>query len=410
MTAHAFLSASGSKIWLACTPAARAQEKYPDEDSEFSLEGTFGHDLADAKMAAQYDGDKDALNVFHAGNQDRWQKYWTLEFDEYVQGYVNRCLELIAKVKAECPDAIVLREQKLDFSDWVPQGFGTGDLVIVADKTLYVRDLKMGRGVRVDAQDNSQCRLYGAGALATYGMLYGFENIDVSIDQPRLDHLDSEVITRQELAVWMDDYVKPRAAMAWNGEGEFVAGEHCTFCRARHECRKRAEYNAETVAKYSPDDDFATFAPTMSDEEIAALLPRLDDYIKWAKGLKAWALREQTFERRTFPGLKLVAGRSVRKIVDYDALVKKFTTEGIDEALLYERTTLGITAIEKLVGKKKFAAWTEAVVDALDGQVVAPALVHKPPGKPKLVLESDQRPAWVPENAADIDFGDLEDE
>lgn len=407
---HAFLSASGSKIWLACTPSARAQEPYPDTESVFSREGTFAHGLATARLEIKLKRDKDALNKFHAANKEAWAEFRTQELTDYVEGYVERCMVLIDEVRAKCPDAIVMLEQRLDFSRWVPEGFGTGDLVIVADRVLYVRDLKYGKGVWVDAENNSQMRLYAGGALDTYGMLYDFDVIDVGIEQPRLDNFDQERLTREELTAWLDDYVAPRAALAWNGEGEFVAGDHCTFCRARHDCAKRAEHNLATVAAYSPEDDFKTLAPAMSEEQIAEILPKLDEFIRWAKDLKDWSLREQVFGRKKFPGLKLVAGRSVRKITDIEALVLRLIDANVDARLLYQPPELlGLTALEKLVGKKKFGEIAGAQLDAM-GDEEAPSLLKKPPGKPKLVPAGDKRPEWVPENAADIDFGNLEDE
>lgn len=399
MAAHALLSASGSKIWLNCTPAARAQEAYPDTESKFSREGSFGHELAAALLATYLNGNDGAdIELVHAVETGAdAEEFLTPELREAVDGYVHRCIDLIEALRAEHPDAIVLLEQRLDYSDWVPEGFGTGDLVIVTGKTLYVVDLKLGKGVWVDAVDNSQMKLYAAGAYATYGLIYPFEEISVTIDQPRLDNLSSERFTREELQTWLEEYVKPRGQAAWNGEGPYVPGDHCTFCRARHDCKARAEAALEVVKDYSPDDDFKTLAPALSDDRIAEILPKLDMFIRWAKDLQDWALRKQVFGEKKWAGLKLVAGRSLRKITDQDALAAKLAEAGVDEALLFERKLLGITGLEKVVGKKKFAELSEG-------------LVVKPPGKPKLTTLDDKRAEWVPENAADIDFGGFEDE
>jgi hypothetical protein len=403
MSAHAFLSASGSKIWLACTPSARAQEHYPDEESVFSREGTFAHGLATARLEIQLKRNKNALNEFYAANADAWKEFYNQELADYVEGYVTRCMELIERVLAECPDAIVLLEQRLDFSRWVPEGFGTGDLVIVGDLVLYVRDLKYGKGVWVDAQDNSQTRLYAGGALDTYGALYGFEEIDVGIDQPRLGNLDQERLGRAELEKWLDEHVAPAAQLAWNGEGLFVAGDHCTFCRARHGCAERAKYNTTALEHYDPDADFSVMAPTLTEEQVAKVLPRIDDFIRWAKDLKSWALREQVMGRKQWPGLKLVQGRSVRKIVNPDALADRLIKHGgVEEALIYERSLLGITELERVVGKKKFAELTK-VPEGFD------PIIKKPPGKPKLVPLSDPRLAWTPDDAAAIEFDDFKE-
>lgn len=403
MSAHAFLSASGSKIWLTCTPAARAQEAYPDLESVFSREGTFGHGLAGARLNIELNRDKGALNTWYnePGVAAEWSEFYNTEFAEHVEGYVQRCLDDIKAVLAVCPDAVILMEQRLDFSRWVPNGFGTGDLVIVADRRLRIRDLKLGKGVRVDAEDNSQLMLYAAGALDTYGMLYDFDEIEVTIDQPRIDHLDTVVISRDQLEVWLDEYVRPRAQMAWDGTGEFVAGDHCGFCRARHGCAARAAHSQAVVALYNPDDDFKLMAPAMTEEQVAAVLPRIDEFLRWAKDLKAWALREAVIGKKEWPGLKLVAGRSVRKIVDQDALAAKLTAGGIPEAVIYERSLLGLTALEKAVGKKKFGELSKAAKGEAE-------LVVKPPGKPKLVPESDKRLPWVPQDLDVIEFDDMD--
>ncbi len=397
MAAHALLSASSSKIWLNCTPAARAQLAFPDEESVFAREGTFGHALAVARLAPllglplEPDETEDALRASADGQE--FLKPGT-DLSDRVDEYVARCVELSEALRAAERDVLILLEQRLDYSDWVPEGFGTGDLVIVTPSTLYVRDLKLGRNVFVDAEDNSQLKLYAAGALATYGMIYPFEKIVVEIDQPRRNNLGRDEFTRDELHTWMTDFVQPRAALAWNGEGEFVPGEQCTFCRARHTCRARSDAALAVAASWDPDADFAKAPPNLSDPEIAALLPRLDGLVRWANDLQKWALAQAVTGGKQWEVLKLVSGSSVRTVKDADGLVMALTLAGIDEALLYERALLGITDLEKLVGKKKFA---ELSAD----------YVIKPPGKPALATLDDTRPAWEPEDAADRDFGGL---
>lgn len=385
LRAHAKLSASGSKKWLTCTRSAKLEELFPDEQSAFAAEGTFAHELFEAYLRLHLDVTDENGYACEALIQD---KQWSMEMAEHVDAAVEAAIERIDEAREQCRDALVLIEQRLDFSRWVPEGFGTGDLVIVSDDVLEVMDLKYGKGIPVDARDNSQMRLYALGALSQFGHLYDIKRVRTTILQPRLDNYSSEELTVEELLQWGDDYVRPRAKLAWDGEGEFVPGEHCTsgFCKARFQCPARAEAALEVARS-----DFALQPPELlTNEQLLAVLDKADMAAKWLSDVQAYALR-QAEAGVEIPGWKLVEGRSNRKYADADAVAQKLLESGIDEAVIYERSLLGITAMEKALGKKKFA---ELVGD----------LVTKPAGKPTLTRVDDKRQAISSVASAAADF------
>lgn len=363
MSAHAILSASGAKRWLTCPPSARLEEQYEDQPSEYAEEGTAAHALAEAHLGLS----KKALA------KARKSEYYDQSMEDYVARYVDIVLERYAEAQARSKDAVLLLEQRLDFSEWVPEGFGTGDVVIIADGVLEVIDLKYGKGVQVDAEDNPQLRLYGLGAWQAWELMYDIRSVRMTIVQPRLDHVSTSEMITEDLLEWAEGYVKPRAALAWEGNGEYQAGDHCRFCKAKATCRTRAEANL-ALAAY----DFRQ-GPELDQSEIADILGRIDDLVSWASDVKTYALEQAEKHGVKWPGWKLVAGRSIRKYVDPDQVAAALVAAGYDEALIYERSLLGITAMEKTVGKKAFA---EILGD----------LVVKPEGKPTLAPENDKRP------------------
>jgi len=299
--------------------------------------------------------------------------FYSLELEDHIQTYLDIAIEKINSARARSKDAVILLEKRLDFSPWVPESFGTGDLVIIADGVLEIVDLKYGKGVPVSAVGNSQMRLYGLGAINQFSCLYDFEIVRMTIVQPRLDNISTDEITVDELLNWGETYVKPRAEMAFKGEGEFVAGDHCRFCRARYTCRARAEANLE-LAKY----EFREPA-LLTHEEIAEILFKADELLAWITDIKTYALDQAQNHGVKFPGWKLVEGRSNRKYIDENAVAQTLIIEGYKEEEIYTKSLIGITAMEKLLGKKRF--------EELLGD-----LIIKPPGKPTLVPESDKRP------------------
>lgn len=370
MAKHALLSASSAHRWMSCPPSARLTEGYKDEGSDFARQGTDAHTLCEFKL-------KQGLGMKEEDPTENLD-YYDEEMEQCASEYAAFVLEQVAKAKESCEDPIVLIEQRLDFSQYVPEGFGTGDCVIVADGTLSVIDYKHGLGVLVSAERNPQMMCYALGALALFDDIYDIESVSMTIFQPRRENISNYTISREELLVWADEVLVPTARLAFDGEGEFSAGEHCQFCKAKAVCRKRAEYNLE-IAKY----DFA-MPDTLDEGEISYILTRADELAKWAGDVKDFAL-QQALAGTCYPGLKVVEGRSTRKYTDEDAVAQAVTENGFDP---YEKKLLGITAMTSLLGKKKF-------------EEILGGLTHKPPGKPALVPESDKRKAM---NTAADDF------
>ncbi len=383
--AHALLSASGSVRWLACPPSARLEEQLPDETSSYAQEGTFAHSLAELHLKS-YLGRIAAKEYTKKLEQLKKHDFYCQEMEDYIQQYFDLAVEKINEALTRSKDASIFVEQRLDFSPWVPEGFGTGDVVLISDGLLEVIDLKYGKGVPVDAESNSQMRLYGLGALNQFDMLYDIETVRMTIVQPRLDSVSSEELSTQELLAWGGEVVKPKAELADKGEGEFCAGDHCRFCRAKATCRARAEANLE-LARYDFQDP-----PLLDSDEIAEILFKAEELQKWAKDIQDYALDQAQNHGIKFTGWKLVEGRSNRKYSDEEAVKTKLVAEGYEEKkILKEPELLGITAMEKAIGKKKFS---ELLSD----------LVIKPAGRPTLVPESDKRPEIQSIDSAIADF------
>jgi hypothetical protein len=379
---HAKLSASGSEKWMTCTPSAKMEEPFPDESSSFAAEGTFAHAVFEQELnhfLGRPTEDLDPADV---------EQYDSPALRDHVMDAVRAVIERIKEAYTQCEDPKILVEQRLDFSPWVPEGFGTGDVVIVTDKWIEVMDLKYGKGIVVEAEDNSQFRLYALGAYNEFNHLYDIKRVRMTVLQPRLNNYGSQEITLQELLDWGNKEVKPKAKLAWAGEGEMVAGDHCTkcFCRARYQCPQRAKQAYELA-----NQDFALVEPELlTIEQIAAVLPKADQLIDWLNDVKAYALK-QAEKGETVPGYKLVEGRSTRRYSKEEDVVSRLLAAGVDEALIYEKSLLGITAMEKLLGKKKFASLLEEVI-------------VKPAGKPTLVPEKDKRPVLTAAASANADF------
>ncbi len=367
---HALLSASSSHRWLACPPSARLCENYEDTGSEYAQQGTDAHSLCEHKL-------KSALGM-ETKDPTESLAFYDEEMEECACGYAEYVLSLVEEAKKSCKDPAVLIEQKLDFSRFVKDGFGTGDCVIIADGTLYIIDYKHGKGVEVSATENPQMMLYALGALELFDGIYDIDTVRMAIYQPRRENVSVCVMAKDDLLQWAYNDLIAKAKLAYDSEGEFNAGEHCRFCKAKAVCRKRAEYNLE-LARY----DFEMPA-TLEDDEIAAILIKADELAAWAADVKEFAL-QQALSGVKYDGFKIVEGRSNRKYTDEDAVADTVKKAGFDP---YEPKLLGITAMEKLLGKKKFA-------EILKG------LVEKPQGKPTLVPESDKRPPMnIGENAA----------
>lgn len=359
---HALLSASSAHRWLLCPPSAKECAKLPDVSSEYARQGTDAHTLCEYKV-------KKALGrKMKDPTEDL--TFYNEEMEEYASEYAQFIMESLSAAKEHCKDPLVLVEQRLDFSRWVPGGFGTGDCVIVADDTLMVIDFKYGLGVLVEAEKNSQMMCYALGALSLFDGIYDIKEVNMTIFQPRRENVSTASMTKEELLHWAETVLKPTAELAAQGKGEYKAGGHCRFCKLKATCRKRAEYNLE-LAKY----DFAV-PSTLEDEEIEIVLSKADELVNWAGEVKEYAL-QQALSGKSWKGWKLVEGRSNRRYVSEEAVAAKVEEAGYDP---YEKKLLGITAMTKQLGKKKFD-------ELLKG------LIEKPQGKPVLVPESDKRPA-----------------
>ena len=359
---HALLSASASHRWLDCPPSARLTEGMPDKSSSFAEQGTDAHRLCEYKLhVALGEAAKDPTENL---------SFFDEEMAECSDMYVQFVMEQLAKAKEACRDPIVLVEQRLDFSKWVPQGFGTGDCVVAADGTLFVIDFKYGLGVLVEAEKNPQMMCYALGALLLFDGIYDIKKISMTIFQPRRKHVSTYEMKKADLLSWADKVLAPTAALAMKGEGEFKAGSYCQFCKARANCRKRAEYNLE-LARY----DFAMPAE-LTDTEVEAVLSKADDLASWAADVKEYAL-QKAMSGKTWKDWKVVEGRSVRKYANETAVAETVKESGYDP---YEQKVLGITAMTRLLGRRKFD-------ELLSGMIV------KPEGKPTLVPLSDKRPA-----------------
>lgn len=362
MRGHAILSASGAHRWMACTPSARLELEFEDNSGEAAAEGTAAHALAEHKL-------RKALKL---RSKKPVSKYDSDEMDICTDDYVGFVLETVAQAKLSCPDPRVLIEQKLDFSQYVPDGFGTGDCVIIADGTLHIIDFKYGQGVLVNAEDNPQMKLYALGALELFDGIYDIDAVSMTIFQPRRENVSTYTVFKEALYQWAEEILKPTAALAYDGGGEYAPGEHCQFCRAAVKCRARAESKLKLTAL-----EFA-LPPLLSDEEIAEVLSSIGDLTNWANEIMAYATDTAVNHGKQWPGFKVVEGRSNRKYSDEKAVAEAAKSAGYHD--IYRQSLIPITEMEKLLGKAKFK-------EVLGG------LIRKPPGKPMLVRLSDKRPA-----------------
>ena len=372
MPKHAYLSASASHRWLACPPSAKLCAGINDSGSPYAQQGTDAHALCEYKVEKLLGRDPN--------DPTENLTYFDTEMADCTDEYASYVMEQVNDAKQHCSDPLILIEEKLDFSKWVPEGFGTGDCVIVADDVLHIIDFKYGLGVLVDATENPQMMCYALGALDTFDGIYDIQTIRLTIFQPRRDNISTYEISKADLMKWAEKILKPTAELAYNGEGEYNAGDHCQFCKAKATCRKRAEHNLE-LAQYDFD-----MPPNLDDAEIAAILPRIDDLVAWANDIKEYAL-QQALSGTEYPGFKVVEGKSNRKFTDENAVASVVTDAGFAP---YEKKLLGITSMTSLLGKKKFN-------ELLSG------FITKPQGKPALVPESDKRPAM---NTAKDDFSE----
>lgn len=359
---HARFSPSASKRHLTCTPSLLLEEQFPDSISEFAEEGTAGHALAEHLI-------KKYMKI--RSNRPT-SDYYTDELVESVEDYVSYVVEQLENVKNAYPMYIAAVEQRVDVSNYVADCFGTADMVIASPDTLHIIDLKLGKGVPVYADNNTQLMIYALGVLETVEPIFDIETVELTIHQPRLQNISTWEISVADLKAWGNDVLKPRGAMALSGEGEFAVGEHCRFCRAKNQCRARA---AEMLRLAQLE---FKVAPLLSDAEIAEVLSKSDELAKWAADIYSYAQEKAISEGKVWTGYKLVRGKTNRKYTDENDVIEAAKTAGYKD--IFKTSLIGITEMEKLMGKKKFN-------EVLGG------LVYKPEGKLTLVSETDKREA-----------------
>ena len=368
MADHAVLSASGSHRWLNCTPSARLELEFENTGSEAAKEGTAAHALCEHKL-------KRAL---HMRSRRPVSDYDSDEMEECTDAYVDFVMEQYEAAKQVCEDPVILIEQRLDFSCYVPDGFGTGDCLIISDDRLHIIDFKYGMGVLVEAEDNPQMKLYALGALAVYDALYDIREVSMTIFQPRRENVSTWTVSVEDLKAWAENELKPRAKAAYDGEGEYLPGEWCTFCRAAVRCRVRAEEKLKLA-----QTEFR-MPPLLTDAEIEDILAVLPDLTKWANEIAAYALDAALNHGKEWNGFKVVEGRSVRKYRDEAAVAEAAKEAGYKD--IYRQSLIPLTEMQRLMGKDRF-------------EEILGGLITKAPGRPILVPKSDRRPAMNVSNA-----------
>ena len=362
MSDHALLSPSASHRWMNCTPSAVLETEFDNRSSPAAAEGTAAHALCEHKLK----------RMLHRRSKRPVSDYNSDEMEEHTDAYVEFVSELLEQAKQNCKDPLVQVEQRLDLSEYVPGAFGTADCLIIADGTLHVIDMKYGLGVLVLAEENPQLKCYGIAALSIYEDLYDINEVALSIFQPRRENVSTWTISAEDLRNWAEKELKPKAQMAFKGEGEYCPGEWCQFCRAAVKCRARAEEKLRIA-----EEEFK-LPPLLTDTEIEAILPMLPDITKWANDISAYALEMAVSRGKEWTGYKVVEGRSVRKYSDEDAVAEAAKQNGYTD--IYRKSLITLTDMQKLMGKKKF-------------EEILGSLIIKPPGKPTLVPITDKRQA-----------------
>ncbi len=388
--AHALLSASSSKQWLSCPPSARLSEQFPDSTSEYASAGTLAHEIAELKLRKHFLEPIGPRKYNTAMKKLQENPLYDPEMDKTTDTYLEYIQAIVHAFKS--PPYIAV-EKKLDYSMYAPEGFGTGDCIVIGGNTLYINDYKHGKGVSVSAERNTQMMLYALGAVAEYGILYPIDTVKIAIIQPRLNNISEDTISVVELLEWGES-IKSIAQQAWKGEGEYVAGDHCRFCRARATCRARSE-NYSALEDFKLPDGKRMQPPLISDAEVGQILEKAQGLKQWIADLEDYALT-QALSGNEIAGWKAVAGRTSRQYVDLDQAFAALKSGGIDEAILYERKPLTVAAVEKVLGKTDYRKLLEE-----------PGLVKTEPGKPTLAPASDKREAISNRMTAAEDFASV---
>lgn len=359
-TQHALLSASSSNRWIHCPPSVRLSEQFENKTSDFARQGTDAHTLCEYKLHKLLGDDVE--------DPTPSLEFYDEEMEQCAESYATFVMEEVAKARQTTADPIVIVEQQLDFSRFVPDGFGTGDCLVIADGTLSVIDMKYGLGILVDAYQNPQMMCYALGALELFDGIYDIQEVKMTIFQPRRENVSTYTLPKEELLQWANEVLAPAAQLAYKGEGEYQCGKWCGFCPAKNKCRARAEQNLE-LAKYEfkkPD--------LLEDDEIEVILEKVDDLVSWSNDIKEYALK-LALDGKQWANHKLVEGRSTRKYSNDNNVAAAVIKAGYDP---YDKKLLGVTAMTKTLGKAKF---DELLSD----------YIIKPSGKLTLVTNDDKR-------------------
>ena len=381
---HALLSASGASRWLKCPPSACLEDELPDTTSEFAKEGTVAHEVCEI-LLRKHLGLIAMATATKNINKLKKDDPFSDEMIDYANDYIDYITE-----KAKSDDAVILVEEQLDFSKYVPEGFGTGDCIIVQDGVLTIIDFKYGKGVSVSAEDNPQMMLYALGAVEMFGFIYEFDKVEMCIFQPRIGNISESVETVEELIKWGALTVIPTAKLAFAGDGEFYAGDHCRFCKLRNKCKYLADYCLETVKDEFEDLDGRLDKSLLAPEDIAMIIGRMKIVQNWLKDVESYAINGILEGTLDVPGYKVVEGRSNRTYKDQDKVAVVLTANGYPESVLFEKKLLTITAMEKAVGKKNF-------------NTLLADLIEKPKGKPTIVPLSDKRSTYTAADEFEIE-------
>lgn len=383
---HAYLSASGSNRWLNCTKSPSLEESFEDTTSIYAEEGTLAHEIGES-----------LLNIFVGGNDgadiEDFNALVNEPNDLFYEGMVNEveiytsyCIEKFNELKANDPLTIMDIEQRLDYSKYAPEGFGTGDCTLIGDSKIEIIDLKFGKGVQVDPKENSQLMLYGLGALEAYGFLYDIKEVTLTVAQVRLGGISSWTISADDLIKWGSEVVVPRARKAFEGKGSTNPGDWCMFCKFKGQCKARSDYLVNIYKVYEERDK-----ETIELEDLAYILGHEKLIKNWLKDIEEYALG-LGLSGTKIPGFKVVEGRSNRRITDGEGLASALIKDGFKSEDVYRPKEIKtITALEKLVGKKDF-------------ETLSQGFIEKPDGKPTLAKDSDRRKSIVQAVEDEFDF------
>jgi hypothetical protein len=384
--AHALLSASGASRWLNCTPSPRLEEAFPNESSSFAEEGTLAHELAELRLKWHLELITGRAYELTKEQTIEVSEYYSLDMMDFVDKHIDYVMEEYHSAKRKDKLAVILIEERVDITHIIENGFGTCDVIIIANGIMEVIDLKYGLGVRVDAENNSQLKLYALGALEAYNFLYDVHTVKLTVTQPRMDSISSWEITAEDLMEWGETVVKPTAKIAYEGGGEQKPGDWCRFCKASPRCKAQSDLALEAAKRAFTEPQL------LSDDELIEIYAKIPNIEKWFKDVSGYMYKE-AMDGKAWEGYKIVDGQARRQWTDEEAV--KEVLHGNYKFDEYTNTKVkGIGDIEKLVGKKNFPVMLGELCKAVKTT-------------PSLVPVSDERPAMEKiEYFAD----DLEDE